>query len=99
MTSLLTDFQKCCSARCGERPYISLDENFPATAPRVSIFRKIHFCDSSVTIGERTNALDRVESNVCDVLRPQPFQERPALKRDRQRAKLYYGEICICRIR
>src|SRR4029077_1438543 len=83
------------SQRCG---YSLFDKNFPGTAPRVSIFRKIHFCNSSVTIGERTNALDRVESNVRDVLRPQPFQERASLKRDWQRAKLYHGEICVCRI-
>jgi len=28
-----------------------LYENSPRTAPRMSIFRKIYFCDSSVTIG------------------------------------------------
>src|SRR5207244_1113289 len=101
-----TDFQKCCSGGCvsrrcarrGECLYASLQENFPGTTPRVSISRKIHFRDSSVTIGERTDALDRVESNVRDVLRPQPFQERPALKRDWQPTKLYDGEICMCRI-
>src|SRR4029077_18867399 len=80
------------------RSYSSLDENFPGTAPRVSIFRKIHFCDSSVTISERTNALDYFESNVRDVLRPQPFQDGPPLKRDWQRTKLYHGGICMCRI-
>src|SRR4029077_13596390 len=68
------------------------------TSARVTIFWKIHFCDSSVTIGERPNALDRVESNVRDVLRPQPFQQSPPLKRDWQRAKLYHGEFCMCRI-
>jgi hypothetical protein len=95
MTSLLTQIFKnvvaaaVSGARRGERLYTSLQENFPGTTPRVSISRKIHFCDPNVTINERTNALDRVESNVRDVLRPQPFQERPALKRDWQRAKFY----------
>ena len=44
------------------------------------------------------NALNRVEPNVRDVLRTQPLEERPALKRDWQRAKFYDGEICMCRI-
>jgi hypothetical protein len=51
----------------------SFNENFTGTAARVAIFRKIHFCDPSVTIGERTNALDYFESNVRDVLCPQPL--------------------------
>ena len=76
----------------------SLHKNLSGTASRVSILRKIHFCDSSVAIGKRANALDRIESNVRDVLCPQPFQKRPPLKRDWQRAKFYDGEICMCRI-
>ena len=75
-----TDFCRCCSRfavrspRCAfpsgkqcvshRRGYSLFDENFPSTAPCVSIFRKIHFCDSSVTVGQRPNALDRIESNV-----------------------------------
>src|SRR5215471_12021078 len=74
------------------------DKNSSRTTPCVSIFRQINFCDSSVTISERTNALDRVESNVRNVLCTQPFQEETALKRDRQCAKLYDGEVGICRI-
>src|SRR4030095_1949343 len=76
----------------------SFDKNFSRTTPCVSIFRQINFCESSVTISEGTNALDRVESNVRNVLCPQPFQEQPALKRDRQCAKLCDGEVRICRI-
>ena len=96
--SLCEAFRHNCilqAARLTERDYNSFDENFPGTTPRMSISRKIHFRDSNVTIGERTNALDRVESNVRNVLRPQPFQKRPPLKRDWQRAKLYDGEICM----
>ena len=92
-------FSSCKQRVSQRRGYSLFDENFPGTAPRVSISRKIHFCDSNVTIGERANALDRVKSNVRNVLRPEPFQERPALKRDWQRAKFYDGEICMCRIR
>ena len=40
----------------------------------MSIFRKIHFCASNVSIGKQTNPLDRVESNVRDVLRPSHFK-------------------------
>ena len=74
------------------------DENFPATAPRVPIFRKIHFRDLSILVGERTNALDHVESDVRNVLCTQPFQERPALKRNGQPPKLCHGKIRMCRI-
>src|SRR5262245_18768297 len=101
-----THFDRCCSGGCvsrrgawHKRLYTLLHKNSSGTASRVSIFGKIHFCDSSVTICEQTNALDRIESNVRDILRPQPFQERAALKRDWQRAKLYDGEFCMGRIR
>jgi hypothetical protein len=80
------------------RGYSLFDEDFARASARVSIFGKIHFCDSSVPVGQGTNTLDGVEPNLSDVLCPQPFQEYPALKRDWQRAKLYDGEICMCRI-
>jgi hypothetical protein len=83
-------FSSCKQRVSPETRLQSLQENFPGTTPRVSISWKIHFCDSSVTIRERTNPFDCVESNVRDVLLPQPFQERATLKRDWQRAKLYY---------
>src|SRR4029077_3507287 len=63
-------FRTCKQRVSQRRGYGLFDENFPGTAPRVSIFWKIHLRDPSVTIGERPTALDRVESNVSDVLCP-----------------------------
>src|SRR4029077_1342786 len=80
------------------RTHALLYEDFPGAATNMFILRQIYFRDRCASIGERANTLDRIESNVRDVLCPQPFPERPTLKGDWQRTKLYHGEICMCRI-
>src|SRR6266404_1100750 len=98
MTGLLStayiDFHRMrCSGGCVSRPYTSLDENLPGTAARVAISREIHFRDWRIALSERADALDHVKANFGNVLRAQPFQNRPALKCNGERAKFQYGKI------
>src|SRR6266480_4518306 len=105
MTSLLTRiFADCCSGGCVSRrslpqtPYKSLDKNSTGATAHVSILRKIDFRHACVWIEQRTHAFDHVKANFRDVLCAQPFQNRPALERDRKCTELRDGKFSAARI-
>ena len=59
------------------------------------ILRKVYFRDARGWINQRADALDRFESDVGNILRPQPFQNRSALKRDGQAAQFSHVEMAV----
>src|SRR6266581_5767774 len=73
----------------------SFNKNSSRATTHMPILRKVHLCNVRCWIEKRADALDRFESDVGDILRPQPFQNRSALKRDGQAAQFSHVEMAV----
>ena len=61
----------------------------------MSILRQIDFSGACGRLEKGADALNDVERDLRNVVRPQPIQNGSPLERDRQRAQLFHGKIDI----
>ena len=73
----------------------SFNKNSSRATTHMPILRKVHLCNVRCWIEKGADALDRFESDVGNILRPQPFQNRSALKRDGQAAQFSHVEMAV----
>src|SRR6266496_1102560 len=85
--------------RASRRPevdvYSLFQEDSACPASHMSILRQIRLCNGGAGLEQRADPLDYFESNLGNILRAQPFQDRSALKRNGQAPEIPHAQVVV----